>query len=239
MLTTFQESRWLGKSSRWEYQCHRQGPLPPLLGNLLAKITTIEKSKLPVSHNYKQGVDDSLHLLRCVRRHSWGSRWRATRSPRQSLRRWCTSASWWPPWRSCTTEESLGHYRDGDHDGEHGDIVSLTLPVAEEPWWTTQGNSSQPSKVILSIEALEPVGCFETVLQDYNEDQWTRGKLTTVLDWNVPSIYHRDQRKGGKETKHFLKNHNVSPLQIKSAGKLTISWSKKLKTDKTDSKCSA
>ena len=43
MLTTFQESRWLGKSSRWEYQCHRQGPLPPLLGNLLAKITPIEK----------------------------------------------------------------------------------------------------------------------------------------------------------------------------------------------------
>ena len=74
MLTTFQESRWLGKSSRWEYQCHRQGPLPPLLGNLLAKITSIEKLKLPDGQNCKQGVDDSLHLLTCVRRHSWGSR---------------------------------------------------------------------------------------------------------------------------------------------------------------------
>ena len=59
--------------------------------------------------------------------------------------------------------------------------------------------------MILSIEALEPVGCFETVLQDYNEDQWVKGKLTAVLDWNVPSICHRDQRKSGKETKHFLK----------------------------------
>ena len=103
---------------------------------------------------------------------------------------------------------------------EHGNIVNLTLPVAEEPWWTTQGNSSQPSKVILSIEALEPVGCFETVLQDYNEDQWVKGKLTAVLDWNVPSICHRDQRKSGKETKHFLKI-TMYPHSISSR---SVSW---------------
>ena len=35
LMITFQESRWLGKSSRWGFPCRTQGLLPPLQGNRL------------------------------------------------------------------------------------------------------------------------------------------------------------------------------------------------------------
>ena len=41
-------------------------------------------------------------------------------------------------------------------------------------------------------------------LQDYNEDQGVKGELTAVLDWNVPSLYRRDETEDGDKIKHCL-----------------------------------
>ena len=40
-VTTFQESRWWGRSSRWGSPCRTQAPLPPRLGSHLEKLSQL------------------------------------------------------------------------------------------------------------------------------------------------------------------------------------------------------
>ena len=56
--------------------------------------------------------------------------------------------------------------------------------------------------------------------------QWTKGKLTTVLDWNVPSLYRRDETEDGDKIKHclqfFLLENMAYDLNKTSPGRVRV-----------------
>ena len=172
------------------------------------------------------------HLQTRVRRHSWGTRWRATRSHRQSHPRLCKSKRRWALSQSCTA---------GDHgDGDRGEftfmkvmvmvmrnvmmkvlirlkmmevLMTMTLPCQWRRCHDGQHKETRHSRQRW-FSQLRHLNLFRIKLYPFPVSKvdklllrkWKSLMLTTVLDGNVPCQYNRQKAEGHKDTKHFLEN---------------------------------